>query len=78
MTRILRLLKAYKIIELFQGEEKSVFSQIIYIIIILIIMVLIWAGIIQMSDLGEVSRRLGITYKPFPRHNLLLRKQFHH
>ena len=78
MTRVLRLLKAYKIIELFQGEEKSVFSQIIYIIITLIIMVLIWAGIIQMSDLGEVTRRLGITYKPFPRHNLLLRKQFHH
>ena len=78
MTRVLRLLKAYKIIELFQGEEKSVFSQIINIIITLIIMVLIWAGIIQMSDLGEVTKRLGITYKPFDRHNLLLRKEFHH
>ena len=65
-------------IELFQGEEKSVFSQIVYIIITLIIMVLIWAGIIQMSDLGEVTRRLDITYKPLSRHDLLLRRQFHH
>ena len=56
MTRVLLLLKAYKIIELFQGEEKSVYSQIIYIIITLIIMLLIWAGIIQMSDLGYVIR----------------------
>ena len=78
MTRVLRLLKAYKLIELFQGEEKSVFSQIIYIIITLLIMILIWAGIIQMSDLGEVSRRLQITHKTLPRHNLLLRRQFHH
>ena len=78
MTRVLRLLKAYKMIELFQGEEKSVFSQIVYIIITLIIMVLIWAGIIQMSDLGEVTRRLDITYKPLSRHDLLLRRQFHH
>ena len=78
MTRVLRLLKAYKIIELFQGEEKSVYSQIIYIIITLIIMLLIWAGIIQMSDLGYVTRQLSITYESLARHNLSLRVQFHH
>jgi voltage-gated potassium channel Kch len=78
MTRVLRLLKAYKIIELFQGEEKSVYSQIIYIIITLIIILLIWAGIIQMSDLGYVTRQLSITYESFSRHNLSLRVQFHH
>ena len=78
MTRVLRLLKAYKIVELIQGNERNVYGQIIYIIITLIIMILIWAGIIQMSDLGEVTRRLTITYETFIRHNLLLRKDFHH
>ena len=78
MARVLRLLKAYKIIELFQGKERNIYSQIIYIIITLIIMILIWAGIIHMSDLGEVTRRLAITYKTFSRLNLLLRKDFHH
>ena len=78
MTRVLRLLKSYKIIELIQGEEKSVFTQIIYIIIILIIIILIWAGIIQMSDMGYVTRQLEITHEKLARHNLSLRVQFHH
>ena len=78
MTRVLRLLKGYKIIKLLQNGEKDINNQILYIIITLIIMVLIWAGIIQMSDLGYVTRKLYITYNTLERHNLLLRKQFHH
>ncbi len=78
MTRVLRLLKGYKIVKLLQNGEKNVNNQILYIIITLIIMVLICAGIIQMSDLGYVTRKLNITYETFERHNLLLRKQYHH
>ena len=78
MTRVLRLLKAYKLIELLQGDEKSVNKQIIYIIIILSTMIFIWTGIIQISDLGEVSRRMKITFETLSRQNLLLRRQFHH
>ena len=78
MTRVLRLLKGYKIIKLLQNGEKDINNQILYIIITLIIMILIWAGIIQMSDLGYVTRKLYITYNSLERHNLLLRKQFHH
>ena len=78
MTRVLRLLKAYKLLELFLEEKKSIFTQIIYIVITLIIMVLILAGIIQQSDLGEVTRKMTITYETLNRHNLLIRRQFHH
>ena len=78
MTRVLRLLKAYKLIELLQGDEKSVNTQIIYIIIILSTMIFIWTGIIQISDLGEVTRKLEITFETLSRRNLLLRRQFHH
>ena len=78
MTRVLRLLKGYKIVKLLQNDEKNINNQILYIIITLIIMVLIWAGIIQMSDLGYVTRNLNITFGTLERHNLLLRKQFHH
>ncbi len=78
MTRVLRLLKAYKLLELFLEEEKSIFTQIIYIVITLIIMVLILAGIIQQSDLGEVTRKMTITYETLNRYNLLIRRQFHH
>ena len=78
MTRVLRLLKAYKLIELLQGDDKSVNSQIIYIIIILSSMIFIWTGIIQISDLAEVSKRLEITFETLARRNLLLRRHFHH
>ena len=78
MTRVLRLLKGYKIVELLQSGEKDINYQILYIIITLIIIMLIWAGIIQISDLGYVTRQLKITFETLNRHNLLLRKQFHH
>ena len=78
MTRVLRLLKAYKLIELLQGDDKSVNSQIIYIIIILSSMIFIYTGIIQISDLAEVTKRLKITFETLSRRNLLLRRQFHH
>ena len=78
MTRVLRLLKAYKIIELLQGNEKNVNTQIIYVIIILSTIIFIWTGIIQITDLGEVDRRIKITFETLARKNLLLRTQFHH
>ena len=78
ITRVLRLLKASNIIDLFLGGEKSVNSQIINIISTLITIVLVWAGIIQMLDLEEVETNLKITFDTLARRNLLLRRHFHH
>ena len=78
ITRVLRLLKATYVIDLFWAGEKNVNSQIIYIISILVSIVLVWGGIIQILDLAEVERNLKITFDRLPRRNLLLRRHFHH
>ncbi len=77
ITRVLRLLKAISMLDLF-GGEKSVNSQIINIISTLITIVLVWGGIIQMLDLGEVENGLKITFDELGRKMLLLRYHFHH
>jgi len=78
ITRIFRLIKGYKIIEIFKEGEKSVNFQIFNIIAILIEIVFIWAGIIQMVDLLLVEKDLPITFGALERRNLLLRIHFHH
>ena len=78
ITRVLRLLKANDIIDLFSAGEKNVNSQIINIIVTLVSIILVWGGIIQMLDLGYVEENLKITFDTLPRRNLLLRKYFHH
>ena len=78
VTRVFRLIKGYRIIELLQKGEKSVTFQIFNIIAILVEMVFIWAGIIQMFDLGIVENDLKITFEVLNRRLLLLRTQFHH
>ena len=78
MTRVLRLLKASNIIDLFLGGERNVNSQVINIIYTLISIVLVWGGIIQQLDLGYVETNLKITFDTFSRKNLLLRRHFHH
>ena len=78
VTRVMRLIKGYRIIEIIQGEESSVNTQIFNIIAILISIVFIWAGIIQMFDLSIVDLDLKITFETLARKNLLLRTQFHH
>ena len=78
ITRVLRLLKASNIVDLFLGGEKNVNSQIVNIIITLISIVFVWGGIIQMLDLEVVETNLKITYETFSRKNLLLRRHFHH
>jgi len=78
ITRVLRLLKANDILDLFWSGEKNVNSQIINIIATLVSMILVWGGIIQMLDLGYVERNLKITFDNLPRRNLLLRRHFHH
>ena len=78
VTRVLRLLKANDIFELFWSGEKNVNSQIINIISTLVSIVLVWGGIIQMLDLGYIEENLKITFDNLPRRNLLLRRHFHH
>ena len=78
ITRVLRLLKANDILDLFWSGEKNVNSQIINIISTLVSIILVWGGVIQMVDLGYVERNLQITFDTLPRKNLLLRRHFHH
>ena len=78
ITRVLRLLKSINVIDLFWGGEKSVNSQIINIISTLVTIVLVWGGIIQMLDLGEVEKELKINFDELSRKILLLRQHFHH
>lgn len=78
VTRVMRLIKGYRIIEIIQGGENSVTTQILNIIAILLAVVLIWAGIIQMLDLSIVDVELKITFETLNRRNLLLRTHFHH
>ena len=78
ITRVLRLLKASNIVDLFLGGEKNVNSQIINIISTLVTIVFVWGGIIQMLDLGVVETNLKVTFETFSRKNLLLRRHFHH
>ena len=78
VTRIFRLIKGFRILEMLQGGEKSVNYQIFYIIGILVILVFIWAGVIHILDLAIVENDLKITFEIFARRNLLLRTKFHH
>ena len=78
ITRIMRIIKGYRIIEIIQGGENSVNNQIFNIIAILLSVVVIWGGIIQMLDISIVESELPITFEPLKRRNLLLRTQFHH
>ena len=78
ITRVLRLLKASNIVDLFLGGEKNVNSQVINIISTLISIVLVWGGIIHQLDLGYVETNLKITFDTLPQRNLLLRRYFHH
>lgn len=78
ITRVFRLIKGYRILELLQGGEKSVNNQVLNIITILFLIVFIWAGIIQMLDLASVANTIPVTLDTLTRRILLLRKDFHH
>ena len=78
ITRVLRLLKASNIIDLFLAGEKNVKSQIIIIISTLITIVFIWAGVIQMLELEIVETQLKVAFDNLLIRNLKLRRHFHH
>ena len=78
VTRVFRLIKGFRIIEMLHKGEKSVNYQIFNIIGILLEMILIWAGVIHMLDLSIVENDLKITFGKFQRRSLLLRRKFHH
>ena len=79
MTRVMRILKAVNLVEIFVGKEiNDVTNQIITIISNLVMLILLLGGTIQIFDLAYVTDSLKITYDTLSRKNLLLRKHFHH
>ena len=77
ITRVTRLMKSYILMDIIQAGEKSVKSQILNIIFSILLIILIFAGVVQMLDFENVDEQMKIEFGP-GRHNLLLRRYFHH
>ena len=77
ITRVIRVIKSYIFMDIIQGGEKSVKSQILNIIFSILLIILIFAGVVQMLDFENIDEQMKIEFGP-GRHNLLLRRYFHH
>ena len=78
VTRVIRLTKSYKMMDVIQSKEKSVKSQILNIIFTILLIIFISAGIIQILDLENIEAKLKIEFRVEERNNLKLRQYFHH
>jgi hypothetical protein len=76
-TRVLRILRAYRLIELVQ-TEKSVHQQMINIILTIFTFIFIWAGIIQITEMEAVYKKSLTEFDPIIVNNLRLFKHYHH
>ena len=76
-TRVFRILRAYRLIEMVQ-TEKTVHQQIINIILTLFTIILIWAGIIQIQEMEAVYKKSLIVFDTIDINNLKLFKYYHH
>ncbi|MCQ2815727.1 MAG: ion transporter [archaeon] len=78
ITRVLRCIKVYKLLDIFQSGEKDVRKQIIQILSILLLIIFVWAGIMHMLDIGAVEEELKYTFDISGRNLLKLGKYYHH
>lgn len=78
ITRVLRLMRVYRIIAFLQSGEKDVKKQILMIVTTLLCVIFVWAGVIEMFEMGSVQTQLQIVEDILGRNNLLLRKHYHH
>ena len=76
-TRVFRILRAYRLIEMVQ-TEKTVHLQIINIILTLFTIIFIWAGIIQIQEMEAVYNKSLIVFDVIDINNLKLFKYYHH
>ena len=77
-TRVFRLIRVYRIVDLLQTGEKDAKIQIINIILTVFSVILIWAGVMQLTELNYVETNLKTTFDPLNKNNLNLRKDYHH
>ena len=77
-TRVLRLIKCYIIMDIYQNGEKSVKSQILNIILSLLLIIFIFAGEVQIYDYDNVIEELKLSYDEESRYYLNHRKYYHH
>ena len=77
-TRVFRLIRIYRIVDLLQTGEKDAKIQIINIILTVFSVILIWAGLMQLAELNYVEKSLKTTFDPLNKINLKLRKDYHH
>ena len=77
-TRVLRLIKCYIIMDIYQNGEKSVKSQILNIILSILLIIFIFAGEIQIYDYDNVIEQLKLSYDEESRYYLNHRKYYHH
>ena len=77
-TRVLRLIKCYIIMDIYQNGEKSVKSQILNIILSILLIIFIFAGEVQIYDYDNVIEQLKLSYGEESRYYLNHRKYYHH
>ena len=77
-TRVLRLIKCYIIMDIYQNGEKSVKSQILNIILSILLIIFIFAGEVQIYDYDDVIDQLKLSYLEESRYYLNHRKYYHH
>ena len=77
-TRVLRLIKCYIIMDIYQNDEKSVKSQILNIILSILLIIFIFAGEVQIYDYDDVIDQLKLSYLEESRYYLNHRKYYHH
>ena len=77
-TRVLRLIKRYIIMDIYQNGEKSVKSQILNIILSILLIIFIFAGEVQIYDYDDVIDQLKLSYLEESRYYLNHRKYYHH
>ena len=77
-TRVLRLIKCYIIMDIYQNGEKSVKSQILNIILSILLIIFIFAGEVQIYDYDNVIEQLKLSYDEESRYYLNHRKYYHH
>jgi len=76
-TRVFRIVRAYRLIEMVQ-TEKTVHLQIINIILTLFTIILTWAGIIQIQEMKAVYDKSLIVFDTIDINNLKLFRYYHH
>jgi hypothetical protein len=78
ISRVIKLVRFFRIFAYFRSGENDVTKQIIMIINTLILMVLLASGVIQILEKDAVEEKLSMAFDIFSRDKLKMRQLYHH